>query len=291
MTPNKDNLGTTPSSELDEQQFVALVNEAQIPVPHLAMEQSTAPPNQNGIDTTPLHVRDEQRFIKFVNVTRLDIAVPAVFIATFFFFAVGRVTHVLPAGSSFLVAYELIYFIVLFLVILPRRTLFIGLLRGDLNRRAMWLYGLAPLAILIPILALAVLIAYLTHEPIHNIESLSIYRRREIAAGLLAPFGEEIVFRVWLQTRLQQGIGKFGTLFGGARVRPWFNALGAILCALLFVANHVNGFSEWGIYALAAWLTWLRFRHRSLGATLISHFVWNAILGLFGMLVLMHVLK
>jgi len=255
------------------------------------MEQDTAPQSQNETANIPLSACDEQPFIDFVNTARLDIAVPVIFVAVFVLFAACRVTHLLPAGSSFLVAYEFIYFMALLLVILPRRRLFFGLLCGDLNRRTMWLYGLAPLAILVPILVLAVLLTSITHKPIQNFESLNIYRGRDIAAALLAPFGEEIVFRVWLQTRLQQGFGYLGTLFGGARVRPWFSAAGAVLCALLFLANHGGGFSEWGLYALAAWLTWLRFRHRSLGATLISHFVWNGALGLFGILVLMHVLR
>ncbi len=255
------------------------------------MGKNTEPKNQDEVANIPLSDCAERPFIDFVNKTRLDIAVPVIFVAVFVLFAIGRVTHLLSAKSSFEVAYELVFVVGLSLVIFRHRSLFVGLLYGDLNPRGIWQYGLAPLAVVVPILLLSVLIAFVTHTPIHSFESLSIYRRREIVAGFLAPLGEEIVFRVWLQTRFQQGFGKMGEIFGGARLRPWFSAVGAFLCAALFLANHANGFSQWGIYALAAWLTWLRFRHHSLGAALISHFAWNGTLGLFGILVLTHVLK
>ena len=254
------------------------------------MEQSTILPNPDEIATISLHERCEQRFIEFVNVTRLDIVVPAIFVAIVVFFFVGDETHLLPSGLSIIVTQAIVYFIGLWFVIFPHRALFVELLRGDLNTRAMWIYGLAPIAIMFLGLV-AVLLSLPTNEPIRQLAPNLMFHRRDIAGALFAPFGEEIVFRVWLQTRLQQGLGRVGELFGGARLRAWFSAAGAFLCGLLFLANHANGFEAWSIYAFAAWVTWLRYRHGSLGATLIAHTGWNAALLLLGILILTHVLK
>ncbi len=267
-----------------------------VPSPQLEtrdMIQNAVYRNHDDIGELSLAERDEQRFIRFVKVARLDIAVPAIFAATIIIlFFLGLAMQVLRAGSSILVAYTFIYFISLLVLILPHRALFVELLRGDLSTRAMWIYGLAPSAIMVLVVGLVTwLLSFLANDPAYQFAPNLIFGPRDIAALLLAPFGEEIVFRVWLQTRLQQGFGKVGDLLGGARLRPWFSAAGAVLCALLFLANHANGFAEWSIYALAAWLTWLRYRHRSLGAALIAHIGWNAGLLLVGILVLSHVLK
>lgn len=256
------------------------------------MEQSTILPNPDEVATISLHERGEERFIEFVNVTRLDIVVPAIFVAIVVFFFVGDATHLLPSGLSIVVTQAIVYFICLWLVIFPHRAHFVELLRGDLNTRGVWIYGLVPIAIMFSILGLvAGLLSALTHEPIRQLAPNLVFHRRDIAGVLFAPFGEEIVFRVWLQTRLQQGLGRVGELFGGARLRAWFSAAGAFLCGLLFLANHANGFEAWSIYAGAALFTWLRYRHGSLGATLIAHTGWNAALLLLGILIITHVLK
>lgn len=261
------------------------------PIGTARMEYSMATQNQDEIGATPLFECDEQRFVAFVNAARFEFGIPAIFAV------IVALAFVLPSGISKGTTFEYAFAIGLPLLILPQilipayRARFVGLLRGDLETRTMWIYGLAPVAILVALLGLVVQVSCLTHESVRQFTSSLIYHRGYIADLFLAPIGEEIFFRVWLQTRLQQGFGKLDAMLGGAQLRPWFSGAGAALCALLFLASHVNGVAQGGLYVLTAWLTWLRYRHRSLGATLIAHVGWDGALGLFGILVLTHVLK
>ncbi len=255
------------------------------------MERSTVTPNKENLDTTPPTERNEQQFVAFVNAARFEFGIPAIFVV------IVVLGFILPSGISKGATFEYAFAIGLPLLILPQivpptyRARFVGLLRGDLETRTMWIYGLAPAAFLVALLGLVVLLSFLTHESVRQFTSGLIYHRDYITDLFLAPIGEEIFFRAWLQTRLQQGFGKMGALLGGARLRSWFSGAGAVLCGVLFMASHVNGVAQGGLYVLTAWLTWLRFRHRSLGATLIAHVAWDGALGLFGILVLTHVLK
>jgi len=155
----------------------------------------------------------------------------------------------------------------------------------------MWLYGLAPTVLLVLLLTIALLESILTHTPVRQITPFMVYRRTYILELFLAPIGEELLFRLWLQTRFQQWFGKLGALLGGPRLQAWLSLGGAALCGLLFIVDHASGFTQWSLYGFTAWVTWLRYRHGSLGAVLIAHVAWDGTLGVFGILVLTHILK
>ncbi len=88
----------------------------------------------------------------------------------------------------------------------------------------------------------------------------------------LGAIGEEVAYRGFLLTRLQQVIG-------GGQARAPVTVLAAILAAILFGWAH----SEQGLIGIvttsvdALFFTWLRFRYRSLWAAVLAHGFNNTI--------------
>lgn len=206
----------------------------------------------------------ESAYLRFISRTRLGVLIAACAVAFFVIFLSGSL-------DGFASAYTLALFLPLTAVAVWHRSDFMPLLPGNRSWRRAVLLGVVPAGAFIATLCGLVYALHLSfHAPITHyvaplVEGFSSSQNWVVFA---APFVEEIIFRLWLQTRLQQ----------------YFGIVGAVVTALIFLAIHLT-ISPWRII-LAVILTALRYRYGSLGACIIAHYTYD--LGLWAFVSFVH---
>lgn len=200
----------------------------------------------------------EQSYARYIQKTRLGFAVFAGTVAFLVLIAAFGL-------QKFAVAYTLTLFVPLAAMAVWQRSDFREVLAGELAWDKVVAVGVVPIGVfLILVLALIYELHLSYGTPIHRYIApmLQGIPRSQDWAVLEAPFVEEVIFRLWFQSRLQQ----------------WFGITGAVLAGAIFLAFHLS-ISPWRL-GVAAILTWIRYRTGSLGATLIAHYTYD--LGLWG---------
>ncbi|NNM91873.1 MAG: CPBP family intramembrane metalloprotease [Candidatus Eremiobacteraeota bacterium] len=143
---------------------------------------------------------------------------------------------------------------------------------GDLTVKQIIVLGVVPCLLWwLAQLMIAVAFSSSSHTPLHD-----YFFRGDTVAPLIfliptAPFVEEMIFHVWLQTRLQQYLGLAGAIIAGA----------------IFFGYHFT--SDLMLVPIITIWTWLRYRFKSLGVTLISHYVYDLMTVATNLIIFQHV--
>lgn len=208
--------------------------------------------------------RFEAQYLRFIKSTRTGLTILAG--------AVALLIFLISFGlENFAIAYTATLFVPLAATALWRRRRFSIILLGGLDCRRVIFLGIVPLGIF---LILQCSLIYELHASFH--EPITRYVA-PVLEGIPAsqnwsifeiPFVEEMIFRLWLQTRLQQYLG----------------ILGAVLSAVVFLGLHLT-LSPWRIVG-AIILTWLRYRYRALGACILAHYTYDV--GLWAFVTFVH---
>ena len=206
----------------------------------------------------------EQTYLRFISSTRLGLLIAACAVASF--------VAIISLGlERFAVCYTVALFLPLAAAALWKRREFGALSLGSNGWLKAALIGFLPSLVFVSVLCGLVYNLHLSyHAPISRYVS-------PILDGIPAsqnwvvfeiPFVEEVIFRLWLQTRLQQYVG----------------IIGAVVSCMIFVAVHLT-VSPWRI-AVAVLLTVLRYRSGSLAACIIAHYTYDV--GLWAFVAFVH---
>jgi len=216
----------------------------------------------------------ERNFVRFLNRAHLDLSIPTIFVGSFFLFALARIFNVFPQ-HSFDFGYPVILLILFCCQAIYYRRQFSSVLLGLFSKKQLLIFGLAPLPIALLFFIPVIFSDVLFHtSPQIYLPQIS-FTWNTVAMLAIAPFLEELIFRAWLQTRLQQ-LGRFiGSSLFGIRFTTYYEVFGALLCAIFFVAIHPFALTLLTVAPMAFYLTWLRFRYKSLGATILGHLAWD----------------
>ena len=170
---------------------------------------------------------------------------------------IGLLTTVGIWGPTGFTAGYYLFLVVPIAVVLYRNwSQFMLLVLGNLEPKRVLKIGLLPAGIVYGLYAaLVVNLSLSYHNPTSTYVGSLADPSNTIAVLLVIPFIEEVIFRLWLQTVLQR----------------WLGIVGAFICAALFVSVHLH----WSIslVAISAFLTFLRWRYKSLGTTILAHYV------------------
>ncbi|MHB8141030.1 MAG: CPBP family intramembrane glutamic endopeptidase [Vulcanimicrobiaceae bacterium] len=220
----------------------------------------------------------EQYFLDFITSTRLGVVLVGccvAFILTFVGLAAGD-GFLLRYGFKFpltyqeggAIAYNIGFGLPLVALVCWKRHEFKRMFFGDLDTRRVLFLGLVPALTLFLLPAgLIISLSYSFHTPLRDYIQKVVYTPSLLLLAMLpiGPFVEEMIFRVWLQTRLQQYLGGLA---------------GAILTGIVFFGYHLS--TDLSLISGVVLFSWLRLRYRSLGTTLIAHYTLDLLVFLFG---------
>lgn len=203
----------------------------------------------------------EGAFREFISETHLGIWIGSCALAFVVILAIAGI--VLPQESAHVVSISIIvadlcFGVPLLYLAFAHRRRFQQIFFGLVSLRRILLLGVAlPVSIVLAWLALIESLSRNFHTPIRAYLDPSIHTEVTLLALPMFPFVEEMVFRAWLQTRLTQ----------------FFGILGAIAAGGAFLAIHLS-LNESRIVP-AVLFTFVRYRYRSLGTSIVMHYVFD----------------